>query len=610
MKQTSENKPKCNRQLIKMTAGLLSSCLAAFALAACSPSSRLQPLSSTGNQDGTTAQTSTVESTQTPVSGTLRLAYELPSDYDPLATTDDSYRDLLPLLYQSLFRVDQTQGLQGQLCVEAAWQDQGLTLAIELSEGMYFADGQPVQAADIAASYQLIGELADSPYKEGLSNVASIEITGDKQLSIHLKQADPWLCYALTFPVLPASWVDSDRQAFPQGSGLYAMTGLDQSGNMTLELNPYHPDNSSALIKTISVTAYDSFTEEAAAFESDEVDLLPVSEENYRERRQRLGVEVQTYAGSELYYLNYNRQSGLFSQDEAFYALKQLLLYQSETLQQTSWPDRSGTLGDVLELFPYPFNADIVSDWPLARTDSLMQAFRSLNGLGQEADIVSVAALTVNRELDSEQQLRLIVGDDPVTQEPLAETLATYLESCGIPVNVSVLNDDDYAKAVSEGDYDLALANRQFTANTSPNIMEMFETLLPAVSAASPSATPEAETAATAKSAAATAETTVITAQQSEAARTAAIEEALGSGFAQAWSDWERYLETGQYPTDPLEDETLQTILDRLTAYAPFSVLGSAREGLMISNRVQGSLNASAENPYTDISEVWIWSGT
>ncbi|MDD2213134.1 MAG: ABC transporter substrate-binding protein [Oscillospiraceae bacterium] len=608
MKQTSEYPSKSIRQIIKMTAGLISWCITAVALTACTPSTRLQPLNSAASQADTAVQTSTQASTQAPVSGTLRLAYEPPADYDPLAATDDSYKDLLPLLYQSLYRVDQSNGLQGQLCVEAVWQDQGLTLAVELSEGMYFSDGQPVQAADVAASYQHIGELTDSPYKDGLSNIASIEITGDKQLRIHLKQADPWLCYALTFPVLPAAWVNSDRQAFPQGSGLYMMTELDQSGNMVLELNPYHPESAAALVQTISVGAYDSFTQAADAFESDQVDLLAVSEANYRERRQRLGIEVQTYAGSQLYYLDYNRKSGLFSQDEAFYALKQLLLYQTEALQQTTWPDGSGNLGDMLALFPYPFNADLVSDWPLARTDSLRQAFSALNGLGQQADIVSTASLIINRDLASEEQLRLIVGNDSVTKEPLAETLAAYLETCGIPVSVSALNDDDYAKAISEGDYDLALAETQFSASPAPDMMTLFTALLPAVTAVSPS--PAASTVADLSGTAALTTAASAETDLSEAAENTAIEETLGAGFAQAWSDWERYRDAGQYSPDPLDDATLQSILDQLTAYAPFTVLGSAREGLMISSRVQGSLSALAEDPYSDISEVWIWSGT
>lgn len=150
----------------------------------------------------------------------IRMAVAQPViNLDPRYATDAASARVNRLLYQSLIQFDSHFQPQAQL---ANWrqispQEYLFTL---ISSPTKFHDGMPLSAADVAATYQSMQQIA-SPLSAEFANIAQVQAVDSQHVRFVLKQPDPDFVAKLIIGILPASLIKAghDFNQQPIGSG-------------------------------------------------------------------------------------------------------------------------------------------------------------------------------------------------------------------------------------------------------------------------------------------------------------------------------------------------------------------------------------------------------
>ena len=167
--------------------------------------------------------------------GVMKYALDLslPVEFDPVkATIDDTGNMLGQLLDDSLLRPHPNGSLSPELATAATIVDPS-TIAIKLRSGVQFQDGTPLNAA--AVKFTILRNSASSSvaFPAPIHDVASIDLTGDLGLTIHLSQPDAGAFYPLladmsTMPVSPTAVAKNDPNPVtnPLGAGPFRVKAV------------------------------------------------------------------------------------------------------------------------------------------------------------------------------------------------------------------------------------------------------------------------------------------------------------------------------------------------------------------------------------------------
>ncbi|MEU5386872.1 ABC transporter substrate-binding protein [Kitasatospora cineracea] len=159
-----------------------------------------------------------------------------------------------------------------------------LTYTCKLRTGLKFSNGHPLTAADVKFSVDRVKKIAD-PSGPGplLSTIASVETSGDRDVTFHLESPDA---------VLPAKLASAagaivDHQVFPAdkllgngslvGSGPYKIDSVEMNGKapsrIALSANPNYQGTANLLNSKFTVRYFDKPEQLKSALDSGEVDL-------------------------------------------------------------------------------------------------------------------------------------------------------------------------------------------------------------------------------------------------------------------------------------------------------------------------------------------------
>lgn len=226
---------------------------------------------------------------------------QMPVNLDPRYAADAASERINRLIYQPLVDFD---AAAKPVPVLADWH--------EISPGQYrfilkrplakFHDGTLLTAEDVAATYQSLLQLTDSPIAAEFGNIDAIRVLNDNQLDFVLKQPDAYFLSRLILGILPARLIrqshDFSRQ--PVGSGPLQF----QSWNKTLLLKRLNDD------QRIEIAEVRDPTVRVLKLLRGEVDLLqgdlPPELVKYLQRQQNL--TVQSVPGNNYSYLGLNMQ--------------------------------------------------------------------------------------------------------------------------------------------------------------------------------------------------------------------------------------------------------------------------------------------------------------
>jgi peptide/nickel transport system substrate-binding protein len=208
----------------------------------------------------------------------------LPGLINPLLGTTRTDQSLAALIFDGLVRLGPGQTLEPALADRWSRSDDGRTWTFHLSDGASWHDGQPVTAADVVFTIDL---LQDPDWNgPAASSWRDVSATAVDQRSVRFELGTPLGSFlqAATQPILPAHLLarvpvaqlanDPFNRA-PVGAGPYRLVSLDDRSAVLA------PVAAGPGASPIEVAFYPDATSLAAAFERGDVDLasgLPVDE--------------------------------------------------------------------------------------------------------------------------------------------------------------------------------------------------------------------------------------------------------------------------------------------------------------------------------------------
>ncbi len=148
---------------------------------------------------------------------------------------------LTALVYEPLLTIDDDYLPKGVLAESWESSGNGGSWTFTLREGVTFHDGSPLTSADVVASVEEILRLANAegtPDKGAYSSlkyfINKITAVDARTVTITTNRKNYGFLYAMNFPILPASQVQSDN---PPGSGPYRVEQFTPADYMWLSVN-------------------------------------------------------------------------------------------------------------------------------------------------------------------------------------------------------------------------------------------------------------------------------------------------------------------------------------------------------------------------------------
>ena len=156
-----------------------------------------------------------------------------PVTLDPLssANTADG-RSILFNVFEGLVKPDSSGRLVPAAAESYKIEQNGLVYVFTLRPGLLFHNGATLRPADVVFSLNTAIKAGFS----GLNQIAGIEVSGEREIRISLKEPDPEFLPYLTVGIAPEN--NSDREKNPIGTGPFMIKDYSPQQSLTLVKNP------------------------------------------------------------------------------------------------------------------------------------------------------------------------------------------------------------------------------------------------------------------------------------------------------------------------------------------------------------------------------------
>lgn len=167
-----------------------------------------------------------------------------PITLDPRFATDATASQIGDLLFDGLTRTDRQSRRLAQLA--ASWETPDeRTYVFHLHAGFRFADGQPVTAADVKATYDsILDPRTASPKRQALEPIDRIEVLDTHTVRFRLREPFAPFLSETGLGILPASEIaaaPTRRLALPTGSGPFRLREFIPDERIIIARNARYP---------------------------------------------------------------------------------------------------------------------------------------------------------------------------------------------------------------------------------------------------------------------------------------------------------------------------------------------------------------------------------
>ncbi|MDO5301059.1 MAG: peptide ABC transporter substrate-binding protein [Tissierellia bacterium] len=242
---------------------------------------------------------------------------------NPLLTTNEDYHQFSQLIYNSLYTHENDGSLKPQLAEHVERSEDGKRLTVTLKEEVYFQDGAPLTAKDVAETFNAMKKLpADSPmmnklrHSVGLSNpfdpetFAEAKVFDERNVDFEFQRPYAGALSILTFPILPAHLLSQEEMIQaedfrPLGTGPYQFVSYTPNREIVLKKNPnYFSDV--AYAEEIYGKIYADADSIREAYDSSSVDLFFSEDYTWDRYRADENSQLDSYPTNRLEVMVFN----------------------------------------------------------------------------------------------------------------------------------------------------------------------------------------------------------------------------------------------------------------------------------------------------------------
>lgn len=378
-----------------------------------------------------------------PDDGHFTLRYVPEDSLNPFSCASEVNRLLSSLFYERL--VDITPDFQAKPALCTAWssQDGGMTFTLELRQDVCFSDGTPMSAWDAAYSLNRARE-ETSGYAGRLRCIRDVSVTGSG-LTVSLTSPLPSFPLRLDIPVVKEGTAYRD---LPLGSGPYV---LSEEDGQALLPNPFR-DKSSLPYERIELRSF-AAEEVLAALTAGSLDLL-VGDPGALNPSVVEGAVRRSLPTSILYYIALNPRCEALAAPERRRLVNACL-------------DR-GSLSSILggEAALIPVNPAL-PEYDVTEARAWIPR-----------DIASYCIDILTEDYDGDGTLeyfregtpvplsfQLLVCSENEAAMAAARSMADDLRAQGISMELRLLSESEFLRAVRNGEYEAYIASMRLTAD-------------------------------------------------------------------------------------------------------------------------------------------------
>jgi peptide/nickel transport system substrate-binding protein len=397
--------------------------------------------------------------------GSVRL-FTTPIDtLNPIITNNIYVQEFLGLVFEGLYKLDNTQSPVPVLAESSSLSADGLVLTIKLKDNIKWHDKMPFKADDVVFTINtLLDSKNNSVYIKNVQNIASVSAGNNNTVIIRLKQPYSFILEDLTFPILPYHYFlnekinvkNSKRNLSPIGTGPYTFVSYNSEQGIKLKLNEewWNSGNdtinslSLPYISTIEVKIFKNSNEANAAFQARDVDVIPADYSEFRKYIGRTDITMKRYPGKNYEFLSLNINKGPLTDKRVRNAINSLIDKKQLVDTVASGIAVSAEIPVIPNSWVYQL-VNLEQNVDIKKIKELM----TQSGYVYDADKNKY----LNKKTKKALTLKLIVNNDNSLRFNTANEIAKQLGKKGIVVQVEKIAWDEVQKRIKLGTYDMAL---------------------------------------------------------------------------------------------------------------------------------------------------------
>ncbi|MBR1442797.1 MAG: ABC transporter substrate-binding protein [Firmicutes bacterium] len=246
--------------------------------------------------------------------GSITLSMRRPKTLNPLINSDHTVDNILKLVFEPLFTLDETQRPVPDLAESYSLSSDGMTLEVRLKDGLKWHDGTDLTADDVIFSLDTIKSSPSEIYKSSLGNVESYASSGKKTVIINYSAPYGACLYNLCFPIIPEHYYkdaldeDSPQNLKPVGSGAYEFKSYRTVREVELESYPDY-FKGEAGIKYIKVIITSDKDTDLYAFEQNITDAITIGVAEWGKFSTTNNIQATAFNSNNFEFLGFNHHN-------------------------------------------------------------------------------------------------------------------------------------------------------------------------------------------------------------------------------------------------------------------------------------------------------------
>lgn len=358
---------------------------------------------------------------------------------NPIATKSESVRDIVNIIYDSLFTLDEQQGVIAELAQSYELSEDGRSIVVTLKDGVKWHNGTNFTANDVVFTLSKL-RASGGLYNKISEKISSYTAAEKNKVIIELSEPCPDPAYLLTFPIMSEAAPYSEDQNFvPMGTGAYKFSS--KSGTeIVLEPNSLWyggtPSEKWILVKILKDK--DAMSE---AFNVNELDAITYSGIDLETAAPKMTSISETMISQNMVFLGFNALGQHFESASVRSAVGGFL--DKEKILET---DAYG-LGMTSDL---PINP---TSWVYKRLEKreLPDGYseRLLAGDGY------VMRDGIYYKNDIPLSVRILVNQENDRRVAIAHSVAATLSASGFAVTIESVPFEQYTAKIAADDFDM-----------------------------------------------------------------------------------------------------------------------------------------------------------
>ena len=379
----------------------------------------------------------------------LSLPYINSDSLNPFESKSEINRSLSSLMYDSLFSVDNSYKPIPLMAKSYTIKDGKLT--VTLRDDIKFFDSGSVSANDVVTSFEVAKK--SERFKSSLYEIKSAVASGTYTIAFDVKSDNSDLCSLLTFPIVKTGTQNDNKSKtdVPIGSGRYILTKT-VNNELYLTANLNNIRNLNPTYKNIGLVSTSDETSAASTFSLGHTNVL-----------------IDTYSdGSYQKYIGASNKQNLTNFVYIVCNSNNKILEDANIKKAVSYAlDREKIAEFSFISYAKAAYTPFHPEYYKIKSYDISHLKHSVDLSNQILD--SIGYTDINPQYNFRHndgkilEFDLIVNKDNAFKLSTAQLIKEQLSKVSIYINIKLLSQDDFLKAVSTGKYDMYIGECKLT---------------------------------------------------------------------------------------------------------------------------------------------------